>query len=54
MRKTGAESRLDLLMRASNSALLDAAGISDRRHENRRSTDRRPVPASGPRFADHE
>jgi DNA-binding NarL/FixJ family response regulator len=43
MRKTGAENRLDLLMRASNPALLDAAGISDRR-----------LPAIGPRFVDHE
>ena len=54
MRKTGAEHRLDLLMRASNPALLDAAGISDRRHVNRRSTDRRPVPASRSKFVDHE
>jgi len=54
MRKTGAETRLDLLLRASNPALLDAAGISDRRHEDRRSTDRRPVPASSPRFVDHK
>jgi DNA-binding NarL/FixJ family response regulator len=49
MRKTGAENRLDLLMRASNSELLKTAGFSDRR-----STDRRPVPASGPKFANHE
>src|ERR1035441_7438088 len=54
MRKSGAENRLDLLMRASNPALLDAAGFSDRRHDDRRSTDRRPVPALGPRFVDHE
>jgi DNA-binding NarL/FixJ family response regulator len=49
MRKTGAENRLDLLMRASTPALLDAAGINERRHDDRRSTDRRPVPALGPR-----
>jgi DNA-binding CsgD family transcriptional regulator len=54
MRKTGAEHRLDLLMRASNPALLDAARISGRRHDNRRSANRRPVPASGPKFVDHE
>jgi DNA-binding NarL/FixJ family response regulator len=54
MRKTGAEHRLDLLMRASNPALLDSAGISDRRHDVRRPTDRRPVPASGPKFVDHQ
>jgi DNA-binding NarL/FixJ family response regulator len=54
MRKTGAENRLDLLMRASNPALLNAAGISDSRHEDRRSADRRPIPALGPKFVDHE
>jgi DNA-binding NarL/FixJ family response regulator len=54
MRKTGAESRLDLLMRASNPALLDAAGISDRHHSNRHSADHRSVHASGPRFVDRE
>ena len=54
MRKTGAENRLDLLMRASNPALLDAAGISDHRHDDRRSTDRRRIPPLGPRLADHE
>ena len=54
MRKTGVEHRLDLLMRASNPALLKAAGITDRRHNDRRSKDRRPVPALGPKFVDHE
>jgi DNA-binding NarL/FixJ family response regulator len=54
MRKTGAENRLDLLMRASNPALLDAAGISDRRHDDRRLGDRRHLPAIGPHLVDHE
>jgi DNA-binding NarL/FixJ family response regulator len=54
MRKMGAQHRLDLLMRTSNPALLKAAGISDRRHDIRRSMDRRTVPASGPRFAERE
>jgi DNA-binding NarL/FixJ family response regulator len=54
MRKTGAEHRLDLLMRASNPALLEAAGISDRRHIDRRSGDRRHRPAIGTKIADHE
>ena len=49
MRKTGTENRLDLLMRASNPALLKVAGFSDRR-----LGDRRHLPASGPRFVDHE
>src|ERR1039458_7896311 len=49
MRKTGAENRLDLLMRGANPALLKAAGLSDRRHD-----DRRHLPAIGPRFVDHE
>jgi len=41
MRKTGAENRVDLLMRASNPALLEAAGIKERRRGARRSGDRR-------------
>jgi DNA-binding NarL/FixJ family response regulator len=41
MRKTGAENRVDLLMRASNPALLEAAGIKERRRGDRRSGDRR-------------
>jgi DNA-binding NarL/FixJ family response regulator len=41
MRKTGAESRIDLLMSASNPALLEAAGIKERRHVERRNIERR-------------
>jgi DNA-binding NarL/FixJ family response regulator len=59
MRKTGAENRIDLLMRASNSALLKTAGVKDRRHidrrhDDRRSGDRRHLPAISPRVGDHE
>lgn len=41
MRKTGSDNRVDLLMRSSNPALLEAAGIKDRRRGDRRSGDRR-------------
>jgi DNA-binding NarL/FixJ family response regulator len=54
MRKTGAENRLDLLMRASNPALLDAAGITDRRHDDRRLGDRRRYAFHAPRPFTHE
>jgi hypothetical protein len=36
MRKTGADNRINLLMRASNPALLQASGIRDRRLAGRR------------------
>jgi DNA-binding NarL/FixJ family response regulator len=41
MRKTGADNRIDLFMRASNPSLLEAAGVSDRRQGDRRQGDRR-------------
>jgi DNA-binding NarL/FixJ family response regulator len=41
LRKTGAENRIDLLMQASNPALLAAAGIQERRQGDRRRSDRR-------------
>jgi len=41
MRKTGSDNRVDLLMRTSDPALLDAAGIKERRRGDRRSGDRR-------------
>jgi len=41
LRKTGAENRIDLLMQASNPALLVAAGIRERRQGDRRRSDRR-------------
>jgi DNA-binding NarL/FixJ family response regulator len=49
MRKTGAENRIKLLMRTSNPELLKAAGIVDRRREDRRRGDRRQTPAPYPR-----
>jgi DNA-binding NarL/FixJ family response regulator len=42
MRKTGADSRIDLFMRVSNPSLLHAAGVKDRR-----PGDRRHNPVSG-------
>ncbi|MGD0096438.1 MAG: response regulator transcription factor [Terracidiphilus sp.] len=45
MRKTGAENRVDLLMRLSNPDLLRAAGITDRRLQERRRSDRHETPA---------
>jgi DNA-binding NarL/FixJ family response regulator len=44
MRKSGAENRVDLLMRASNPALLQAAGITDRRRGDRRQVLRSAPP----------
>jgi DNA-binding NarL/FixJ family response regulator len=41
MRKTGAENRIDLLMRSSKPELLEAAGIVDQRGVERRQCDRR-------------
>jgi hypothetical protein len=41
MRKTGADNRIDLFMRASNPTLLQAAGIRDRRQGDRRQGERR-------------
>ncbi len=41
LRKTGADNRIDLLMRASDPALLQAAGIQERRRTDRRQADRR-------------
>jgi DNA-binding NarL/FixJ family response regulator len=41
MRKTGASNRIELLMRTSNPALLQAAGIRERRQGDRRRSDRR-------------
>jgi DNA-binding NarL/FixJ family response regulator len=46
MRKTGADNRIDLFMRASNPSLLQAAGVRDRRHGDRRQGDRRRSSAS--------
>jgi DNA-binding NarL/FixJ family response regulator len=46
LRKTGAENRINLLMRASNPAMLQAAGFVDRRRGDRRQGDRRQDPAS--------
>jgi DNA-binding NarL/FixJ family response regulator len=43
MRKTGASNRIELLMRTSNPALLQAAGIRERRQGDRRRSDRRQV-----------
>lgn len=48
MRKTGADSRIDLLMRASNPSLLKAAGIVDRRQGERRQRERRHASSLGP------
>jgi len=45
MRKTGADNRIDLLMRASKPELLKAAGIVDRRRANRRRSERRGTSA---------
>ena len=47
LRKTGAENRIDLLMQASNPALLPAAGIRERRQGDRRRSDRRQGLDSG-------
>ncbi len=41
LRKTGADNRINLLMRSSNPDLLKAAGIEDRRQVDRRRSDRR-------------
>ncbi len=41
LRKTGVENRIGLLMSASNPALLEAAGIPDRRLGDRRQSERR-------------
>jgi DNA-binding NarL/FixJ family response regulator len=46
MRKTGADNRINLLMRASNPDLLKAAGILDRRHRDRRQNDRQGASAA--------
>jgi DNA-binding NarL/FixJ family response regulator len=43
MRKVGAHNRTDLSMRASDPALLQAAGILDRRQGDRRRNDRRQL-----------
>jgi DNA-binding NarL/FixJ family response regulator len=47
MRKTGADNRLELLMRTSNSALLRVAGTDDRRRSDRRERERRSASSSG-------
>ena len=49
MRKTGAENRINLLMRASSPELLKAAGIVDRRREDRRRNERRGARVPNPR-----
>ena len=54
LRKTGAENRIDLLMQASNPALLAAAGIRERRQGDRRRNDRRQGLDSGFRPVTHE
>jgi len=41
LRKTGADNRIDLLMHGSDPALLEAAGIRERRQGDRRRSDRR-------------
>jgi DNA-binding CsgD family transcriptional regulator len=41
MRKTGADNRIDLLIRTSNPSLLKAAGIMERRRGDRRKGERR-------------
>jgi DNA-binding NarL/FixJ family response regulator len=43
MRKTGADNRIDLLMRASSPALLEAAGFKDHRVDKRRQDNRRQI-----------
>ena len=48
LRKTGTENRVDLLMQASNPALLASTGIRERRREDRRRSDRRQGLDSGP------
>jgi len=48
LRKTGAENRINLLMQASNPALLASTGIRERRREDRRRSDRRQGLDSGP------
>jgi DNA-binding transcriptional ArsR family regulator len=44
MRKTGADNRINLLMRSSNPDLLKAAGIVERRRVDRRRGDRPAAP----------
>ncbi|MGD0829493.1 MAG: response regulator transcription factor [Terracidiphilus sp.] len=41
MRKTGADNRIELLMRASDPSLVQIAGSNERRQEDRRQADRR-------------
>jgi DNA-binding NarL/FixJ family response regulator len=48
MRKTGADNRIDLLMRTSDPALLQDAGILDRRQMDRRERDRRFASSNSP------
>lgn len=50
MHKTGADNRIDLVMRSSSPDLLHAAGIPDRRRGDRRRSDRGPahLPAPSP------
>ncbi len=49
LRKTGADNRINLLMRSSSPELLRAAGIADRRHEDRRRSDRRQASSDNQR-----
>jgi len=49
MRKTGAENRIELLMRLSKPELLKSAGVADRRHEDRRRSDRHGLRQLRPR-----
>jgi DNA-binding NarL/FixJ family response regulator len=50
MRKTGADNRIDLLMRASNPSLLHAAGVRDRRQGDRRHRPASGSQSDGPRL----
>jgi len=54
LRKTGAENRIDLLMQASNPALLAAAGIRERRQGDRRRSDSRQGLDSGSSLVTHK
>jgi len=49
MRKTGADNRVNLLMRLSNPELLKTAGFEDRRHVDQRRDRGRNAPRSSPR-----
>jgi DNA-binding NarL/FixJ family response regulator len=52
MRKTGTDNRIDLIMRSSNAAQLQAGGIPDRRKGDRRLRDRLQAEAFAPWLID--